>query len=92
MKPVFQKARPVPYALLPAVEKKLKKMEGERIIEPVEVSNWATPIVCVPKTDSSVRVSGDYSGDCPPRHSNGAVSYSDAREDTGKSVHLEKVH
>ena len=48
VKPVFQKARPVPYALHPAVEKQLKKMEDEGIIEPVEVSNWATPIVCVP--------------------------------------------
>ena len=49
-------ARPVPYALRPAVEKELKKMEDEGIIEPVEVSNWATRIVCVPKTDGSVRV------------------------------------
>ena len=48
MKPVFQKARPVPYALRPAVEKELKKMEDEGIIEPVEVSNWVTPIACVP--------------------------------------------
>ena len=35
MKPVFQKARPVPYALHPAVEKELKKMEDKGIIEPV---------------------------------------------------------
>jgi len=63
---VFQKARPVPYALRPAVEKELKKMEDEGIIEPVEVSNWATPIVCVPKTDDSVRVCGDYKGTVNP--------------------------
>ena len=46
VKPVFQKARPVPYALRPTVEKEvekeLKKMEDEGIIEPVKVSNWAT--------------------------------------------------
>ena len=66
VKPVFQKARPVPYALRPAVEKELKKMEDEGIIEPVEVSNWATPIVCVPKTDGSVRVCGDYKGTVNP--------------------------
>ena len=59
VKPVFQKARPVPYALCPAVEE-LKKMEDEGIIEPVEVSNWATPIVCVPKKDGSIRVCGDF--------------------------------
>jgi len=66
VKPVFQKARPVPYALRPAVEKELKKMEDEGIIEPVEVSNWATPIVCVPKTDGSVRVCGAYKGTVNP--------------------------
>ena len=66
MKPVFQKARPVPYALRPAVEKELKKMEDEGIIEPVEVSNWATPIVCVPKTDGSVHVCDDYKGTVNP--------------------------
>ena len=37
VKPVFQKARLVPYALRPAVEKELKKMEDEGIIEQVEV-------------------------------------------------------
>ena len=35
-------------------------MEEEGIIEPVEVRNWATPIVCVPKSEGSVRVCGDY--------------------------------
>ena len=66
VKPVFQKARPVPYALRPAVEEELKRMEDEGIIEPMEVSNWATPIVCVPKTDGSVRVCGDYKGTVNP--------------------------
>ena len=56
----------MPYALRPAVEKELKKMEDEGIIEPVEVSNWATPIVCVPKTDGSVRMCGDYKGNVNP--------------------------
>ena len=50
VKLILQKAHPVPYALCPAVEKELKRMEDEGIIEPVEVSNWATPIVCVPET------------------------------------------
>ena len=62
MKPVFQKECPVPYSLYPTVEKGLKSMEDKGIIEPVEVSNWATLIVCAPKTDGSVRVCGDYKG------------------------------
>ena len=56
----------MPYAFRPTVEKELKKMEDEGIIEPVEVSNWATPIVCEPKTDGSVRVCGDYKGTVNP--------------------------
>ena len=65
-------------------------MENEGIIELVEVSNWATPIVCVPKTDGSVRVCGDSKGTVNPAI--GAVSYFDARGDTGKSGYMEKVH
>ena len=64
--PVFQRARPVPYALRSAVEDELKRMENEGVLEPVEVSDWATPIVCVPKTDGSVRVCGDYKGTVNP--------------------------
>ena len=62
----FQRARPVPYALSPVVEKELKRMEAEGFIEPVEVSGWATPIVSVPKSDGSVRVCGDYKGAVNP--------------------------
>ena len=56
----------MPYALRPPVKKELQKMEDEGIIEAVEVSNWATPIVCVPKTDGSVRMCGDYKGTVNP--------------------------
>ena len=37
--PVFQRARPVPYALRPAVEEELKRMENEGVLKPVEVSD-----------------------------------------------------
>ena len=56
----------MPYALRPAVEEELKRMENEGILKPVEVSDWATPIVCVPKTDGSVRICGDYKGTVNP--------------------------
>lgn len=35
-------------------------MEAEKIIETVKFSEWAMPLVCVPKTDGSVTVCSDY--------------------------------
>ena len=90
--PVFQKARPVPYALRPAVEKELKKMEDEGVIEPVEVSNWATPIVCVPKTDGSVRVCGDYKGTVNPAFQTQQFPIPTLEEIPGKVSTWKKVH
>ena len=61
--PVFQKARPVPYALREAVEEELLRLEAAGIIEPVESSDWASPTVNVPKLKGeklSVRICGDY--------------------------------
>ena len=43
--PVFQRARPVPYVLRPTVEEELKRLENKGVLKPVEVSDWATPIV-----------------------------------------------
>ncbi|XP_072177830.1 uncharacterized protein [Diadema setosum] len=58
--PVHCKARAVPYALKEKVEKELKRLESENIISKVDNSEWATPIVVVPKSDGSVRICGDY--------------------------------
>lgn len=63
--PVFCKARPVPYALLESVEQELNKLEKENVIRKVKYSNWATPLVVVPKAkDASgtqgVRLCGDF--------------------------------
>ena len=60
VKPVFCKAQSVPFALRPAVERELERMQSEGIIMPVEFSEWATPLVCVPKPDGTVRLCGDY--------------------------------
>ena len=56
----FCKARPVPYALKEKVEKELERLENEGIIQKVDHSDWATPIVAVPKGDNTVRICGDY--------------------------------
>ena len=58
--PKFCRARPVPYALKERVEKELDRLESEGIIQKVDHSDWATPIVAVPKGDNSVRICGDY--------------------------------
>ena len=87
--PVFQRACPVPYALHSAVEEELKRMENDGVLKPVEVSDWATPIVCVPKTDGSVRICGDYKGTV---NSDGAVSYSNVGGDTWACIFMEEIH
>ena len=59
--PRFSKARSVPYAYQELVEKELDRLVSEGILEPVEFSEWASPIVPVLKSDKkSVRVCGDF--------------------------------
>ena len=58
--PKFCKARPVPYALQEAVDAEYHRLESEGIVEKVEFSEWATPMVHVPKTDGITRSCGDY--------------------------------
>ena len=61
-KPQFYRHRAVPYvyALRAGVEKELDRLEKEGIIEPVQFSEWAAPIVPVRKKDGSVHICGDY--------------------------------
>ena len=35
-------------------------MQREGVIVPVDFSEWATPLVCIPKADGRVRLCGDY--------------------------------
>jgi hypothetical protein len=58
--PIFHKARPVPYALREAVDKEIKKLVDSGIYVKVESSEWASPVVVVPKANSQVRICGDY--------------------------------
>jgi len=57
--PRYFKPRHLPYALRPKVDNELDRLEKEKTIEPVEFSDWAAPIVPVPKGDI-VRICGDY--------------------------------
>ena len=58
--PKFHKARPLPYMLKTKVEKELEHLEQQGVIEPIQFSDWAAPIVLVIKSDGSVRICGDY--------------------------------
>eukprot|EP00795_Rhopilema_esculentum_P009037 gene9037-16680_t len=59
-KPVFKKARPVPFSLKEIVEKELNRLTKDGIMAPVMHSDWASPIVVVQKTDGRGRICGDY--------------------------------
>ena len=50
----------MPYALREKVENELNCLQKENIIEPVQYSEWAAPIVPVIKPNGSVRICGDY--------------------------------
>ena len=58
--PRFCKPRSVPFAMKQKVEEELERLLKEGIIEPVQFSEWATPIVPVRKSDGSVRICGHY--------------------------------
>ena len=59
-KPRYYRPRSVPFALRPIVDEELKRLEGIGVLEKVTHSDWATPIVAVPKKDGRVRLCGDY--------------------------------
>ena len=58
--PVYLRARPVPFARQAKVEAELRRLVEIGVLESIDQSDWATPIVAVPKTDGGVRVCGDY--------------------------------
>ncbi|XP_033111478.1 uncharacterized protein K02A2.6-like [Anneissia japonica] len=59
-RPMCAKARPVPYALKDKVELELKRLLENGIISKIDRSDWASPIVVVPKCDGKVSLCGDY--------------------------------
>ena len=58
--PRFFKPRSAPYTLRDRVEKELDRLLSEGIIEPIQFSDWAAPIVPIVKEDGRIRICGDY--------------------------------
>ena len=58
--PVFHKARPLAYGLREAVKANLDELVRDGILEPVQASTWATPIVTPLKASGQPRICGDY--------------------------------
>ena len=59
-RPRFFKARPVPLAIKPSIEEELDKLEASGVVKKVEYSEWAAPIVPVPKKNGQFRICGDF--------------------------------
>lgn len=52
--PKFHKPRPVPFAIRKKVEEELERLQALGVIQPVQFSDWAAPIVPVMKQDGKV--------------------------------------
>ena len=59
-KPKLCKARSVSFALKATIDRELDRLESEGILEKVSYSEWAAPIVPVPKPEGNIRLCGDY--------------------------------
>ncbi len=53
--------RPLPFSIKPAVETDIQRLVLNGVLQKVEHSSWATPIVVVPKPSKAVRICGDFS-------------------------------
>ncbi|XP_054259702.1 uncharacterized protein K02A2.6-like [Macrosteles quadrilineatus] len=59
-RPIFMKARPIPYSLKQKVEEELERLETAGIITKTDNSEWGTPIVPVMKPNGEIRICADY--------------------------------
>lgn len=60
-KPIFFKARPVPFAMREKIDKELDRLVDLGVLKPVEYSEYASPVVPALKKDGGLRLCADYS-------------------------------
>lgn len=65
--PIFHRPYQVPYALKSAVEIELNRLEVEGVISKVSISDWASPIVVVPKKNNNIRICVDVKTTLNPK-------------------------
>lgn len=58
-KPIVHKPRPVPLAWKSKIESELKKFVETGVLEPVDDSEWACPIVPIAKASGKLRICED---------------------------------
>ena len=58
--PKFFKPRAVPYALKDKITQKIKSMVDCGVLESVNFSDWASPLVIVPKPNNDIRLCADF--------------------------------
>jgi hypothetical protein len=59
-KPRFHKPRNLPYALRDKVAAELDALEARGVMSKINRSDWAAPLVVVPKANGGLRLCGDY--------------------------------
>ena len=64
--PKFRKPCKVAFALHEAVRIELKQLEDDGILTSVPNSDWASPIVVVPKADGQIRICGNFKATINP--------------------------
>jgi hypothetical protein len=58
--PRFVKSRPIPLAIQSTVVEQIKEMVSSGVLEPIQYSPWASPLVIVRKGDGGLRLCVDY--------------------------------
>ena len=58
--PCFCNFRSIPFSLRNRVEQELDHLQNAGVIEPIQFSDWAAPIVPVVKPNGRVRICGDF--------------------------------